>query len=143
MSSSTSSIVINRPAEDVWLALTKAELVKQWQYGSILITDWKLGSSIRFHNDWEVQSFDQWGKIIEYKPFEILKYSLFAPRPGLEDKPENYFYMTYRLEIVDDAVTRLVITQDDPRPGSDQTGKNEESSDSPILQGLKKLVESK
>ena len=77
--------------------LTKPALVKLWQYGSDLITNWEVGSIIRFRTEWEGKVFEQWGEVLEVKPPELLKYSLFAPRPGLEDKPENYFIMSYVL----------------------------------------------
>jgi hypothetical protein len=40
---------------------------------------------------------EQWGTVLEFTPTQKLSYSLFAPRPGLEDKPENYFEMIYSL----------------------------------------------
>ena len=41
-----STLTINAPLEKVWDVLTKPALVKQWQYGSELVTDWKAGSTI-------------------------------------------------------------------------------------------------
>jgi len=37
------------------------------------------------------------GTVLEFTPYTSLRYSLFAPRPGMEDKPENYFTMSYSL----------------------------------------------
>ena len=91
MALNISTIYINASAQRVWDALTKPKLVKKWQYGSDLITEWKVGSDIRFTAKWEDKIFEQWGKVLEVRPHELLKYNLFAPRPGLEDKPENYF----------------------------------------------------
>jgi uncharacterized protein YndB with AHSA1/START domain len=50
MATNISTIHINSPIQKVWNALTQPELVKKWQYGSNLITDWKVGSDIRFRN---------------------------------------------------------------------------------------------
>src|SRR5947209_11219178 len=93
MAKNISTLVIKAPVQKVWDALTMPELVKQWQYGSDLITDWQQGSDIRFRTEWEGKVFEQWGKVLEVTPHQIIKYSLFAPRPGLEDKSENYFVM--------------------------------------------------
>lgn len=41
MAINISTILLNASTENVWNALTKPALVKQWQYGSDLITDWK------------------------------------------------------------------------------------------------------
>ncbi len=139
MAANISTIVLNAPKEKVWNSLTKPELVKQWQYGSDLITDWKTGSEIRFRNEWEGQVFEQWGTVLEVVPNEKIKYSLFFPRPGLEDKPENYFIMSYILS-EENQKTKLEIIQDDNRPGAVQ--EKPQGDENPILQGLKALVES-
>ncbi len=135
----TSKVVIDAPPSQIWSALTKPELVKQWQYGSNVVTDWQPGSPIRFSSEWEGTVYEQWGKVLEVKPNKLLKYSLFAPRPDLEDKPENYFTMTYLLN-ESNGKTTLSIIQEDPRQqNSDQPQEEGENS---VLIGLKKLVES-
>ena len=140
MSISTSKIMINAPVERVWETVTKPELVKQWQYGSDLITDWAIGGRIVFHSEWEGNVYEQWGKVLEFNPCQVLRYSLFAPRPDLEDKPENYFTMSYILSHEGDG-TLLTIEQNDNRPGA---GENQEDDDDgqSILLVLKQLAES-
>ncbi|WPO79978.1 SRPBCC family protein [Flavobacterium sp. KACC 22761] len=138
MAANISTIVLNAPVEKVWNALTKAEFVKQWQYGSDLITDWKTGSEIRFRNEWEGQVFEQWGTVLEVVPNQKIKYSLFFPRPELEDKPENYFIMNYVLT-EENQKTKLEIIQEDNRPGAVQ--EKPQGEENPILQGLKALIE--
>ncbi len=113
--------------------------VKQWQYGSDLQTDWSVGSQIRFISEWEDQTFEQWGTVVSVDAPSRLAYSLFAPRPDLEDKPENYFTMTYILD-GDEGATTLTILQEDPRPGAEDTVENE--ADNPVLAALKTLAES-
>ena len=138
MAINISTIFIQAPVQKVWDALTKPELVKKWQYGSDLITEWKVGSDIRFTAEWEDKIFEQWGKVLEVRPHELLKYNLFAPRPGLEDKPENYFIMSYVLtqEI---GQTKLQIIQEDNRPNAIQ--EEQQGEENPILLSLKKVIE--
>lgn len=138
MATNISTIHINAPLQRVWDILTKPEFVKLWQFGSELLTDWKAGSDIRFKTEWEGKVFEQWGKVIEVRQNESIKYSLFAPRPGLEDKPENYFEMNYILTS-DNGKTKLEIIQIDNRPGAVQ--EEPQGEENPILQGLKKLAE--
>ena len=138
MATNISTIVLNAPAEKVWHVLTEPKLVKQWQYGSDLITDWKAGNEIRFRNEWEGQVFEQWGTILEVVPNQKIKYSLFFPRPGLEDKPENYFIMSYVLS-EENHKTKLEIIQEDNRPGAVQ--EEPQGEENPILQGLKAIIE--
>lgn len=108
-------------------------------YGSDLITDWKIGNEIRFRNEWEGQVFEQWGTVLEVSPNQKIKYSLFFPRPELEDKPENYFIMSYVLSEENQKV-KLEIIQEDNRPRSVQ--EEPQGEENPILQSLKALIES-
>ncbi|WP_286971180.1 SRPBCC family protein [Flavobacterium sp. UBA4854] len=139
MATNISTIVLNASVEKVWNALTQPELVKQWQYGSDLLTTWKTGSEIRFRNEWDGQVFEQWGTVLEVVPNQKIKYSLFFPRPGLEDKAENYFIMNYVLS-EENQKTKLEIIQEDNRPGAVQ--EEPQGEENPILQGLKALIES-
>jgi uncharacterized protein YndB with AHSA1/START domain len=138
MAKNISTIAIHASKQKVWDVLTKPELVKQWQYGSDLQTSWQEGAEIRFRTTWEDKIFEQWGKVLEVKPTDFIKYSLFAPRPGLEDKLENYFTMMYSLTD-DNGKTKLEIIQEDNRPNAVQQAPQGE--DNVILQALKKLAE--
>lgn len=108
VSVSTSTVRIEAPRETVWAVVTDPTYVKQWQYGSVLHTDWSVGSPIRFTSEWEGNTFEQWGTVLLVDAPAHLRYSLFAPRPDLEDKPENYFTMVYKLE-EDAGATNLTI----------------------------------
>ena len=138
MAINISTIIINATKEKVWDTLTKPGLVKLWQYGSDLITNWEIGSDIKFRTEWEGKIFEQWGKILEVRPTDLLKYSLFAPRPDLEDKPENYFVMSYVLTS-ENGHTTLKIIQEDNRPNAVQEAPQGEEN--PVLQSLKKVAE--
>jgi hypothetical protein len=70
-----------------------------------------------------------------------VKYSLFFPRPDLQDIPEHHFFMTYELT-ESDGVTSLLVRQEDPRPllPDESTGASEGPD---VLSTLKELVEAK
>ena len=138
MIKNVSKITINAQAKKVWEALVLPEFVKQWQYGSLLITDWKIGNEIRFRSEWNGQIFEQWGKVLEFNPCQSLSYTLFAPRPDLEDKPENYFIMKYILTENSNS-TMLEIIQEDGRPGAVQ--EQPQGEENQVLATLKKCVE--
>ncbi|MEO7445160.1 MAG: SRPBCC domain-containing protein [Ferruginibacter sp.] len=138
MATNISTIHINATQSKVWDTLTNPVLVKEWQYGSDLVTTWETGSDIRFSTEWEGNIFEQWGKILEVRTGELLKYSLFAPRPGLEDEPENYFIMSYVLT-PENGQTKLEIIQEDNRPGAIQEAPQGEEN--PILQSLREVAE--
>jgi uncharacterized protein YndB with AHSA1/START domain len=138
MATNISTIKINASLQKVWDTITKPELVKLWQYGSDLITSWEVGSDIKFRTEWEDKVFEQWGKVLQIKRNELVKYSLFAPRPGLEDKPENYFIMSYILT-AENAHTKLEIIQEDNRPNAVQ--EEPQGEENPVLKSLKQLAE--
>jgi uncharacterized protein YndB with AHSA1/START domain len=138
---SNSTIKIHAPAKKVWLALTSPDLVKQWQYGSDLLTTWEVGAPIVFRNEWNGQVFEQKGTVLEFAPVSRAKYSLFVPRPDLQDIPEHHFFMTYELS-ESDGITSLLVRQEDPRPS--MPAESAGGSDGPdVLSDLKELVEVK
>ncbi len=139
MAVNTSRIRIEAPAWKVWEALTLPELVKEWQYGSQLLTDWQVGGEIRFRIEWEGNVFEQWGKVLEVSPHDTIRYTLFAPRPGLEDRPENDFVMSYLLKEESNG-TLLTIEQEDNRAGA-VSQESDEDDGQTVLSMLKNLVE--
>lgn len=138
MATNISIITINASIQKVWDVLTLPEKVKLWQFGSDLVTTWEVGTSIQFITEWDGTTFKQWGEVLGFKEHEMLTYSLFAPRPDLEDKPENYFTMTYVLT-PDNDQTKLEIIQEDNRPNAVQEEvQGEENS---VLKLLKEVAE--
>lgn len=141
MKKSESTVRIRAPASKVWSALTVPELVKQWQYGSDLLTTWEPGTPIIFRNEWNGQAFEQKGAVLEFKPGSRLRYSLFFPSPGVQDIPENYFFMTYELS-ESEGTTSVLFRQEDPRPSQPEAATGgDEGPD--VLSSLKELVEIK
>ena len=141
MKTTDSVVTISAPARKVWLALTVPDLVKQWQYGSDLLTTWEVGTPIIFRNEWNGQVFEQKGSVLEFVPESRLKYSLFFPHPDLQDLPEHYFFMTYELTAKEDA-TLLLVRQEDPRPSQPNESAGEDAGPD-VLSVLKELVETR
>jgi hypothetical protein len=136
---SDSVVKLRAPASKVWLALTVPDLVKQWQYGSDLLTTWEPGTPIIFRNEWNGEIFEQKGTVLEFIPGSRLKYSLFVPRPDLQDIPEHCFFMTYELA-ESGGLTSLLFRQEDPRPSPpDASSGGDDGPD--VLSDLKELVE--
>src|SRR3954465_10878713 len=112
MKTSDSVVPILAPARKVWSALTLPELVKQWQYGSDLLTTWEPGTPIVFRNEWNGQIFEQKGTVLEFIPGARLKYSLFPPRPDLQNIPKHFFFITYEL-VESGGLTSVLFRQED------------------------------
>jgi len=137
---SDATVKILAPASKVWLALTEPGLVKQWQYGTDLLTTWEPGTSIIFRNEWNGQIFEQKGTVLEFKPTSRIKYSLFFPRPDLQDIPEHHFLMIYELT-ESEGLTTVLFRQEDPRPPPPDDSAGGDGPD--VLSVLKELIEVK
>ena len=131
----TTSVIIDAPANKVFEALTQPELVKQWQFGKTVQSDWQTGNEIKFIAETEDKVLEQWGIILEIRANELLKYSLFTPAPGIEEKPENYNITSYILTN-DNGKTQIELIQEDNRPFGFVP-----ATLKPILVALKKVVE--
>ncbi len=140
MAKNTSHVTIQAPAANVWATLTEPALVKKSQYGSGLVTDWHVGSGIRFHSEWQGQVYEQWGTVQEVISYQRIRYSFFALQPGLEDRPEHYFVMTYTLDEQDGATT-VTIDMDDNRLGA-HGGTAANADGKAVLAALKSTAES-
>src|SRR5882724_6238731 len=88
---------INAPVSKVWEALTKPEIIKQYFFDTNTITDWKVGSSIKFEGVWEGKSYQDKGTVLVFEPQKKISYSYWSSMSGIEDKPENYVTVTYEL----------------------------------------------
>ncbi|MCW5911088.1 MAG: SRPBCC domain-containing protein [Cyclobacteriaceae bacterium] len=128
---------IQAPAEKVWAAITQPELVKQYFFGTSLVTDWKPGSPIYFRGEWEGKPYEDKGVVLKFDAPHELAYSYLSNWSGLPDKEENYLYVAYTLRSVN-STTELTITQ--TNYDADKAAHSEENWAS-LIEGLKKLVE--
>ena len=132
------SITIHAPAAKVWEALTEPELIKQYLFGTEVISDWKVGSSIAYKGVWEGKSYEDKGRILQLVPLRLLQSTYWSSMGGLEDKPENYATVTYELEAKDNN-TQLTVSVDNiaAEKERDHTEKNWGM----VLETMKKLLE--
>ncbi|HXP51427.1 MAG TPA: SRPBCC domain-containing protein, partial [Bacteroidia bacterium] len=93
----TISVHLHASIGQVWDALTKPALIKQYLFGTDTKTDWKEGSPIIFEGEWQGKTYQDKGTIFEFKPKQKIRYSYWSSMSGVEDKPENYLIITYAL----------------------------------------------
>lgn len=91
------SININAPNERVWNALVNPEAVKQYMFGTNVVSSWREGSAITWKGEWQGKPYEDKGMILQLKPGRTLQYSHFSPLSGQPDKPENYHTVTIEL----------------------------------------------
>lgn len=128
--------VINAPLEKVWDALTNPEIVKQYFFGTELLTNWEIGSDIVFQGEWEGQKYKDPGKVLEYSHNEKLAYSYLSNWSGKEDKPENYLWVCYEVKPIDNG-TELTISQTNY---DEERAKHSETNWASLIDGMKKII---
>ena len=133
------TVIINAPRTEVWEALTKPEMVKQYMHGTNLSSTWKVGSPIAWKGEWKGRSYEDKGEVLEIEAPKLVKYTHWSPVGGSEDKPENYH--TVKCELVEkDGKTTLTLTQDN-NPTQDDADSMAKNNWGPMLQGLKETAE--
>src|SRR5512133_551211 len=107
----TASVTIDAPRAKVWHALTDAALIKQYLFGTNVVSDWHEGSPIVWRGEWQGKSYEDKGVILKLEPERMMRYSHFSPLAGLPDVPENYHTVTVELS-GEGARTRVSLSQD-------------------------------
>ena len=134
------SVVVDAPVVAVWDALVDAKAIKQYMFGSTVISDWKKGSKIVFKGEWKGKPYEDKGVVLQVEPGKRLQYSHFSPLMGKPDTPENYHTVT--IELSNEGApnrARVSLSQDNnaTEEERDHSQKNWET----MLAGLKKYVE--
>lgn len=109
-------------------------------HGTEMSTDWKEGSPIFWRGEWNGSAYEDKGTVLTVEPPRLLRYSHWSPMGGSEDRPENYHTVTYELR-GDGGQTTLLLKQDN-NPTQEDAEKMAANNWAPVLEGLKKTVES-
>jgi uncharacterized protein YndB with AHSA1/START domain len=134
----TAEIQIAASRERVWSALTDPEQIKEYMFGSQVVTDWEQGSPIVWKGEYEGKNYEDKGEIVEVKPARRLKLTHFSPLSGQADVPANYHTLVYELEEQGDT-TRLSVSQDNN--ASEEEAEHSKGTWTTMLTGLKEVVE--
>lgn len=132
------SVTINIASAKVWDALVKPEAIKQYMFGTTVVTDWREGSPIAWKGEWEGKPYEDKGVILQFKPGRSLQYSHFSPLSRLPDKQENYHTVTIELSREGDQ-TRVSLAQDNNSTA--QAREHSEKTWKIMLHALKKYLE--
>lgn len=98
----SSNIKIQSTPEKVWDVLTNPQKIKAYLFGTEALTDWNVGSPIVFQGEYNGQQYKDKGNVIENEKNKLIKYDYWSGFSGLEDKPENYSLVTYKIEKLND-----------------------------------------
>jgi len=132
------SVTVNAPATKVWRALVDPDAIRQYMFGTTVVTDWRKGSNIVWKGEWQGKSYEDKGVILQFKPERLLQYSHFSPLSGLPDTPENYHTVTVELSSENNH-TRVSLTQDN-NP-TEQARDHSQENWTKMLAALKQFLE--
>jgi uncharacterized protein YndB with AHSA1/START domain len=134
----TKSIHVNAPASKVWDALTNPEVIKQWLFGTTVISDWKVGSPILFTGVWQGTEYKDKGNILQLEKEKIFQYNYWSGFSGLADAIDNYSIISFKLTPVADG-TELTLTHGNfpTEIGYEHSDKNWDMT----LELMKKIIE--
>ncbi|WP_442544062.1 SRPBCC domain-containing protein [Arthrobacter sp. KN11-1C] len=107
----SSTITIQASADRVWSVLTDPRAVKEFMFGTEIVTDWTVGGPIAWRGVWKGKDYEDKGVILEFEPRKRLVNTHFSPLSGQVDAPENYHTLTWTLD-PEDGMTRLTLAQD-------------------------------
>jgi uncharacterized protein YndB with AHSA1/START domain len=134
----SASIDIRAPEKKVWNALVDPEAIYEYMFGTNVVSEWHVGSSIIWQGEWKGNAYEDHGVILELRPEGKIQYSHFSPLSGQPDLPENYHIVTIELS-ADGDQTRVKLTQD--HNATEEEREHSEQNWMMMLAALKKYVE--
>ena len=132
------SASIGAPAAKVWDALVNPQMIRQYMFGTTVVSDWREGSPISWKGEWKGRAYEDKGRILKIEPGRLLQYSHYSPLSGVPDAPENHHTVTIELT-GGGAQTRVSLSQDNN--ANDEAREHSEKNWKMMLEDLKKLLE--
>lgn len=132
------SVTFDASRKRVWDALVTPADIKQYMFGTTVVTDWSEGSPICWKGEWQGKRYEDKGVILQITPGRALQYSHFSPLVGLPDTPENYHTVTIELS-GEGKQTLVSLTQD--HNATEEACEHSQKNWEMMLTALKKLLE--
>ena len=132
------SVKIKAPLAKVWDGLINPEMIRQYMFGTKVVSDWKPGVSITWSGEWQGKSYQDKGIILEMIPEKLIKYTHFSPLSGLPDAPENYRTITVELKEIKGSVQVNLAQDNNP---TEELRQHSEKNWSMALDTMKRILE--
>jgi uncharacterized protein YndB with AHSA1/START domain len=126
-------VTVRAPRGAVWKALVDPVLVKQYMFGAIVESEWKVGSSITWRGEWEGKPYEDKGMIRRLEPGAVLA---FTHASGMS--PERVHNVAIELDEVGGRTTVTLVQ--DGNANAEEQGHSRKNWEA-MLKGLKKVVE--
>lgn len=134
----TAAVQITAPIDKVWNALTDPELIKQYMFGTEVVSEFKEGSPIIWRGVWEGKPYEDKGVIMKKEVMKTLQFTHFSPLTGIPDVKENYHTVTYKLAYEGD---RTLVTLSQDNNPDEKSMKHSAQNWDRMLKDLKKVME--
>jgi uncharacterized protein YndB with AHSA1/START domain len=135
---SSSSVTIDAPIDEVWAAITTPARIKEWFFGVDTESDWEVGSSLVHRGEWQGKPYEDKGEILRIDPPKLLVHTHWSDVSGTPDAPEHYQEVTWALEEQGDR-TRLTVSE--RNLPSEEAKQVSDQSWTMVLGDLKQLLE--
>jgi len=132
------SVTIDALISKVWDALVNPEAIKEYMFGTDVVSDWRDGSPITWKGKWQGKAYEDKGVIRQLEPGRLLQYTHFSPLSGLPDQPENYHTVT--IELIDTGTQTMVCLAQDNN-STEEAREHSEKNWGTMLTGLKTFLE--
>lgn len=132
------SITIDAPASKVWEALTNPDMIREYLFGTNVVTDWRVGSPITYKGVWQGKPYEDKGRVLQNEPEKLLVSTFWSSLSGQPDVPENYQTVRYELS-PEEKGTQLTLIQDNN--DSQEAADHSKSNWDMVLKSMKELIE--
>ena len=128
------TVTIDAPAARVWDALVNPKTIKQYMFGTDVVSEWKKGGSITWKGEFQGKKYEDKGTILEIERERKLRYTHASNlSPGEEH--------TVTVELTPRGKQTVVSLSQDNN-ATEEARQHSEKNWEMMLEGLKKIVES-
>jgi uncharacterized protein YndB with AHSA1/START domain len=94
------NVIINATPAKVWEALTSPQLMPQWMAKTEIeiITNWRVSSPIIIRGDLHGIPFGNTGRVLQFEPEKLLRYSHLSSLSNLPDEIESNSIIEFSLQ---------------------------------------------
>ncbi len=129
---------IQAPIAKVWNALVNPEIIREYMFGTQVISDWKVGSRVTWKGEWKGKKYADKGEILQMIDQKLLQYSHFSPLSGVPESPENFQIVTVQLY---EKGPKTVVDLSQDNNATEESREHSQQNWETMLKNLKEILE--
>ncbi len=134
----TVSTTINTTLAKAWEALVTPEIIKEYMFGTTVVSDWNEGDSIVWKGEWQGKPYEDRGVIKKIEPQHLIQYTHFSPLEGKPESEETTHTITISIDGMGSEVT-VSLSQDNN--ATIESNQHSEKMWQTMLDEMKKVLE--